>query len=330
MSANSHALQASATSAIPRYSKGDKLPRFSQWSHHLWILLHSLLPLALHQAWLSCSGRQSFGRLAVLGLYLTAYAFAFVRMICLVRSLVSVYGYFDGQVHDRHRASSIGLGWVSLSLAKSVSLRMAMAVYVCYDGSQSPADALCTWQWWLWLALETSVYAIVLDFWYYWYHRAMHSVPFLWKYHRTHHAIKHPTFLLTAHADLEQQLFDAAIIPWLTCATLAAIGLRLGFYEWWICNQYATYTETLGHSGLRIHFTPPMAVGFVIEACRAEIVIEDHDLHHRRGWRKSFNYGKQTRIWDRVFGTCAERIESVEANLDDEVHRHMPIFSCEM
>lgn len=34
-----------------------------------------------------------------------------------------------------------------------------------------------------------------------------------------------------------------------------------------------------------------------------ELVIEDHDLHYRNGWRRSHNYGKQTRLWDRLFGT---------------------------
>lgn len=33
------------------------------------------------------------------------------------------------------------------------------------------------------------------------------------------------------------------------------------------------------------------------------------DIHHRFG-KAGQNYGKQTRIWDRLFGTCAERIET--------------------
>ena len=58
----------------------------------------------------------------------------------------------------------------------------------------------------------------------------------------------------------------------------------------------------------------------------AELVIEDHDLHHRKGWRKSFNYGKQTRIWDRVFGTCTNRIEAVPSNIDYGNTVIMPVF----
>ena len=58
----------------------------------------------------------------------------------------------------------------------------------------------------------------------------------------------------------------------------------------------------------------------------AELVIEDHDMHHRRGWKNSFNYGKQTRIWDRVFGTCAPRIESVKENVDYSHPVVFPLF----
>lgn len=40
------------------------------------------------------------------------------------------------------------------------------------------------------------------------------------------------------------------------------------------------------------------------------------DLHHRLGWRKSYNYGKQTRIWDTIFGTKRDRMEVLRENID--------------
>jgi sterol desaturase/sphingolipid hydroxylase (fatty acid hydroxylase superfamily) len=57
-----------------------------------------------------------------------------------------------------------------------------------------------------------------------------------------------------------------------------------------------------------------------------ELCVEDHDLHHRQGWRKSHNYGKQTRVWDRLFGTCGTRIESVPDNVDYVNQAYMPIM----
>lgn len=47
-----------------------------------------------------------------------------------------------------------------------------------------------------------------------------------------------------------------------------------------------------------------------------EIVIEDHDLHHRHGWRESYNYGKQSLLWDTLFGTNGDRLETRAENID--------------
>lgn len=47
-----------------------------------------------------------------------------------------------------------------------------------------------------------------------------------------------------------------------------------------------------------------------------EIVIEDHDLHHRHGWRESYYYGKQSLLWDALFGTKGDRLETRAENID--------------
>ena len=46
-----------------------------------------------------------------------------------------------------------------------------------------------------------------------------------------------------------------------------------------------------------------------------ELIIEDHDLHHRRGYRTSGNYGKQSLIWDNLFGTVLPREECTKNSL---------------
>jgi sterol desaturase/sphingolipid hydroxylase (fatty acid hydroxylase superfamily) len=56
------------------------------------------------------------------------------------------------------------------------------------------------------------------------------------------------------------------------------------------------------------------------------LIIEDHDKHHRQGCRTSGNYGKQTRLWDRVFGTCKDRIECRQGNIDWDSPVPLPLF----
>ena len=41
-----------------------------------------------------------------------------------------------------------------------------------------------------------------------------------------------------------------------------------------------------------------------------------YDLHHRHGYREATNYSKQTRLWDRLFGTDRPREELRHENID--------------
>jgi sterol desaturase/sphingolipid hydroxylase (fatty acid hydroxylase superfamily) len=70
----------------------------------------------------------------------------------------------------------------------------------------------------------------------------------------------------------------------------------------------------------------PSPITWLLQLCDAELAVEDHDLHHRRGWKKSFNYGKQTRVWDRLFGSCLDRLEAKPDNIDYGTVVWMPIF----
>ncbi|OAA34675.1 fatty acid hydroxylase superfamily protein [Beauveria brongniartii RCEF 3172] len=131
---------------------------------------------------------------------------------------------------------------------------------------------------------------------------------------------------MAAWADDEQEVTELVIIPLLTFATFWGVGLPLGFYEWWICSEYVVFSEIIGHSGIRVHTIAPSPISWLLRLCDAELAIEDHDLHHRFGWRKSFNYGKQTTLWDKIFSSKYPRLESRETNVDYEDIVWMPIF----
>lgn len=115
---------------------------------------------------------------------------------------------------------------------------------------------------------------------------------------------------LGSYADVPQELFDMLLIP-----LMAYCVYPIDFPTWWVSTTYTLYIEASGHSGLRAHFSNPTTypwLGFI--GC--ELLIEDHDLHHRKGWKRATNYGKQTRLWDSIFGSRGERIEGVEGNID--------------
>ncbi|KAJ5946704.1 hypothetical protein N7454_003543 [Penicillium verhagenii] len=302
---------------VPVFSKKDKIPAMREWTPP------SLDPTARRHPTRPAPHLYShnLNLLATFALYSTAFKLNGIHEMHIMRRLGQVHGFLDGDKHPRDDIPDIGVGKVLRELISTSAFRMVMAIFLTYQPDQTPS----TMQW-KWLPLEIGLYSVTVDFWFYWYHRLMHSSGPLWKYHRRHHLTKHPNPLLSAYADHEQEFMDITGIPLLAYTTMKLVGLPMGFYEWWVCFQYIAFSEFIGHSGLRIHGGAPSTVNWLLEVFDAELVIEDHDLHHRYGWRKSHNYGKQTRLWDRIFGTCHERIESVKGNVDYTNRVTMPLL----
>lgn len=240
-------------------------------------------------------------------------------MVTAKSSQRSRLGFFDGDKHERDGVPDVGVRKTLHSLFLTTTVRPLFTLMLAYNAREAPS---LSW----WLPAELALYAIVLDFWFYLYHRACHEVDALWKYHRTHHLTKHPTSMLSAYADSEQEIIEIAIIPLLTYGTMKLLGFPMGFYDWWVCHEYIIFAEAFGHSGLRLYSSPPGAATWLLKYFSCELQLEDHDLHHRKGWRQSNNYGKQTRLWDRIFGTCGQRIESDVANVDFSKKVNMPLF----
>ena len=243
------------------------------------------------------------------------YAVAFkaigIHEMRLLRRLGHYTGFLDGDEHDRDGIPDTAVGKVINSVMSTSSFRPMFTIILAYKPSLPPSTIN-----WYWLFIETGMYSIILDFYYYWYHRALHEVDALWKYHRTHHLTKHPNPMLTLYADFEQEVFDIAGIPLITYFTMRFIGFPLGFYEWWIAHMYVMFTELAGHCGLRAAACAPNTLSWALDWVGGKIIIEDHDMHHRRGWKKSCNYGKQTMLWDTIFGTRGPRIETNQGNID--------------
>ena len=302
------------------HSKDDKVPHMPQWHLQRWVLFYSAIPLLLHETYMAFTGR-TISPIVAVAFYVLAFNAIVIHEMHILRRLGHKYGFLDGDKHARDGIPDVGIGKVVTSLYKLTGSRMILSIVLSYDQTQRPSQMS-----WSWLPLELGLYGVVLDFWYYWYHRLMHDVSYLWQYHRTHHLTNHPNPLLSAYADHEQELFDLFVIPMMTYFSLKLVGLPMGFYEWWICHEYIAFGEVFGHSGLRMHSGVPSTLNWLLVRFGVEINIEDHDLHHRKGWRKSHNYGKQTRLWDRVFGTSMERIEAVEGNVDYENTAKMPLF----
>ncbi|GIZ46806.1 hypothetical protein CKM354_000991600 [Cercospora kikuchii] len=303
----------------PVFAKTDKVPYMNELSCHLWILVHAGWPMALQQLYIWYTGHDMHA-IAAFFFYTAAMQINAIHEVKILRRLGYRYGYLDGDKHQRDEVPDVGVNKTFASLQLTTTIRPMLAIIFSW---RSRGALQLSW----WIPLELALYSVVLDGFFYLYHRSCHEVDRLWQYHRTHHLTKHPNPLLSSYADEEQEFLEIALIPFLTWATLKYVfQLPMGFHDWWLCHQYIIFAEPFGHSGLRIYSCTPGVHSPLLKLFGMELVIEDHDLHHRKGWRKSSNYGKQTRFWDKIFGTCGRRIEVIEENVDMKYNFNFPLF----
>jgi len=306
---------------VPVHQKTDPVPWMTQSSTHRWILVHAAWPMILQYLIQQYMGKP-FHPMAAFTFYTICMQLNSIHHIWILRRLGHRYGFMDGDKHQRDGVPDNAMWKVFNSLELTTTVRPMIVTICAYQASMKPTLTL-TW----WLPLELSLYSVILDGFFYLYHRSCHELDSLWQYHRTHHLTKHPTPLLSSYADSEQEFIELALVPFLAWATIKyAFGLPMTFHDWWICHEYIIFSEAFGHSGVRIYAYSASPISWFLKMIDCELQIEDHDLHHRKGWRKSMNYGKQTRVWDRIFGTAGPRVEATEENMDVTRKFHMPLF----
>jgi len=144
------------------------------------------------------------------------------------------------------------------------------------------------WQGWPGLALDL----LLLDFLIYWWHRANHQWPFLWRFHLVHHLDRtlDSTSALRFH-------FGEVLI---SAAARAGAILLLGFpFLSVVAFETLLLIATIfHHSNLRL---PPR-----LEAALSSLVITPsiHWVHHhRRRIDTDSNYGTVFSFWDRLFAS---------------------------
>jgi sterol desaturase/sphingolipid hydroxylase (fatty acid hydroxylase superfamily) len=128
---------------------------------------------------------------------------------------------------------------------------------------------------------------LVITFIYYWWHRARHGVPILWRiFHQVHHSPQRIEIITSFYKHPVEIAFNSVLssaILYLLCglspesATFAVLLTALAelFYHW--------------------NVRTPYWLGFIIQRP------ESHCIHHRRYWhRQNFS---DLPLWDMLFGT---------------------------
>lgn len=152
------------------------------------------------------------------------------------------------------------------------------------------------------IILYTITLFVISDFTRYWLHRFLHTVPFLWEFHKIHHSAKvlNPLTFYRVHP-LENILFGfrySLSIGLTTGVFLYFFGSKIGVVEVIGANAFVFIFSLLG-SNLRHSHIP---LGYFSFLEKWFISPKQHQIHHSKNFFDK-NYGGYLSIWDRVFGT---------------------------
>jgi len=152
------------------------------------------------------------------------------------------------------------------------------------------------------IVLYTFCSFIVSDFTRYWLHRALHTIPFLWEFHKVHHSAKVLTlFTYYRVHPVENILFGfrySLSIGLVTGVFIYFFGSKIGLHEVLGVNIFI-FTFSLLGANLRHSHIP---LGFYKGLEKYLISPRQHQIHHSKKYFNK-NYGGYLAIWDSLFGT---------------------------
>jgi sterol desaturase/sphingolipid hydroxylase (fatty acid hydroxylase superfamily) len=161
---------------------------------------------------------------------------------------------------------------------------VTLAANVCFPGFRSAVSLQPVW-------LQFIEILFLADLGLYWAHRAMHTVPFLWRLHRVHHSIEDLDWLAGARAHPLDTLFlkSASFMPVFVLGfSDGALSAFLLLYVWQAWFEHSNVSLRLG-PGFRWLLASP----------------EFHHWHHSNDdVARDMNFAGQLPFLDVIFGTA--------------------------
>ncbi|GAA5936181.1 sterol desaturase family protein [Sporobolomyces koalae] len=273
------------------------LPTHPIWKENVFILTRGLAPLVVQQLSYYFFPNYKWPLALAYTFYFHAFVGFALSVVHRLNHYLVYYGTFDEKNIGRDRTPDKSVTHLAIGILAYMFVRTAVTFGLRYDKQAQPIN----FSWYY--PLKLAAWEVTLDYLFYCYHRLTHENDFLWSIHSHHHTTKHPTPILSILAESRQEFLEVFSIPLAT-----SLLVPMSFSELYLTMCYTIYVEMMGHSGVRAYWTHPV-LGWILRPFGMDLIVEDHDLHHRFG-KSGKNYGKQTRIYDRIWGTCADRIES--------------------
>lgn len=225
----------------------------------------------------------------------------------LVALCERILPYHEGWLHSRGDLRVDVKHFLASGVAAIELLRpFALAGAVALAGWLSRRHGSGLWpnDWPLWVQLPLAL--VVGELFMYWVHRLTHEVPFLWRFHATHHS--------------------APRLYWLNSVRFHPLDLAASFFCWYVPlialgaseTLIALYTLVTSVHGVFQHANLPLRLGPLNWVFS---MAELHRWHHSPLLEESnSNFGQNLIVWDVVFGTRflpRNRVPPSEVGLPD-------------
>ena len=235
----------------------------------------------------------------------TAAAVALLALLLLAESAHPFFDFFRQRPSERGRHAlrnlALGLGNGALVAVVFAGLWVGAAEWTAARGwgllNLAPLPP--------WAHAAGAV--LLLDLWTYAWHRANHAVPFLWRFHRVHHADARMD-VTTASRFHTGEIVLSSLLRIPVLVIVGATAWELVLYE------------TLMFAVVQFHHANVGVGPRLDRALRAVVPTPAmHKVHHSRWQRETdSNYGALFSWWDRLFGSfrLRQRPEEIELGLN--------------
>ena len=133
---------------------------------------------------------------------------------------------------------------------------------------------------------------VLIDFFIYWWHRANHELPFLWRFHEVHHLDDELDSTTGVRFHVGEVILSTLV------RSVYVVILDIPLVAILVAEILLQLTTLFHHANLRLPVFIERYVGYIL------VLPHWHEYHHRARRRDTdSNYGNILSVWDRLFSS---------------------------
>ncbi len=157
---------------------------------------------------------------------------------------------------------------------------------------------------------------ILIDAFIYWWHRANHAMPFLWRFHEIHHLDVELDSTTGVRFHLGEVVLSALV------RSVFVIALDIPLTSVLVAEIMLLLASLFQHANLRLPRLWERRLGYLL------VTPQWHEFHHRaRRQDTDSNYGNLLSLWDRLFSSANPQRTPASVGIGVERRGDMPLLA---